>query len=59
MEDANSTVVSALDWANKLVPQTIRIIYIAFWSTVIVILVAVPLGISSPGRRCAGSVPSS
>ena len=26
-------------------PQTIRIIYIAFWSTVIVILVAVPLGI--------------
>jgi len=46
MEDANSTVVSALDWANKLVPQTIRIIYIAFWSTVIVILVAVPVGIA-------------
>ena len=46
MEDANSTVVSALDWSNKLVPQTIRIIYIAFWSTVIVILVAVPLGIA-------------
>ena len=46
MEDANSTVISALDWSNKLVPQTIRIIYIAFWSTVIVILVAVPLGIA-------------
>ena len=44
-ETANSTVISALDWSTKLVPQTIRIIYIAFWSTVIVILVAVPLGI--------------
>jgi osmoprotectant transport system permease protein len=45
-ETANSTVISALDWSTKLVPQTIRIIYIAFWSTVIVILVAVPLGIA-------------
>ena len=45
-ETANSTVISALDWSNKLVPQTIRIIYIAFWSTVIVILLAVPLGIA-------------
>jgi osmoprotectant transport system permease protein len=44
-ETANSTVISALDWSNKLVPQTKRIIYIAFWSTLIVILVAVPLGI--------------
>ena len=44
-ETANSTVISALDWSTKLLPQTIRIIYIAFWSTVIVILVAVPLGI--------------
>lgn len=43
--DANSTVISALDWSTKLQPQTIRIVYIAFWSTVIVILVAVPLGI--------------
>lgn len=42
---ANSTVLSALDWSTKLQPQTIRIVYIAFWSTVIVILVAVPLGI--------------
>ena len=42
---ANSTVASALDWSTKLQPQTIRIIYIAFWSTVIVIAVAVPLGI--------------
>jgi osmoprotectant transport system permease protein len=42
---ANSTVLSALDWSTKLQPQTIRIIYIAFWSTVIVIAVAVPLGI--------------
>ena len=46
LEDtANSTVISALDWSDKLVPQTKRIIYIAFWSTLIVILVAVPLGI--------------
>ena len=44
-ETANSTVISALDWSTKLVPQTKRIIYIAFWSTLIVILVAVPLGI--------------
>jgi osmoprotectant transport system permease protein len=44
-ETANSTVISALDWSTKLVPQTQRIIYIAFWSTLIVILVAVPLGI--------------
>ena len=44
-ETANSTVLSALDWSTKLQPQTIRIIDIAFWSTVIVILVAVPLGI--------------
>ena len=42
---ANSTVLSALNWETKLVPQTIRIIDIAFWSTLIVILVAVPLGI--------------
>lgn len=42
---ANSTVLSALNWSTKLQPQTIRIIYIAFWSTVLVILVAVPLGI--------------
>lgn len=43
--DGNSTVISALNWSDKLLPQTIRIVYIAFWSTVIVILVAVPLGI--------------
>ena len=44
-KSANSTVISALDWSTKLQPQTLRIIYIAFWSTVIVILVAVPVGI--------------
>jgi osmoprotectant transport system permease protein len=44
-ETANSTVISALDWDTKLQPQTIRIIDIAFWSTLIVIVVAVPLGI--------------
>ncbi|WP_432477550.1 ABC transporter permease [Nocardioides sp. GXQ0305] len=45
MDEANSTVKSALAWDTKLWPQTVRIIYIAFWSTLIVILVAVPLGI--------------
>lgn len=44
-DTGNSTVISALDWSTKLWPQTVRIIDIAFWSTVIVILVAVPLGI--------------
>jgi len=44
-DSANSTVLSALAWETKLWPQTVRIIYIAFWSTVIVILIAVPLGI--------------
>lgn len=43
--NGTSTVVSALEWSDKLQPQTIRIVYIAFWSTVIVILVAVPLGV--------------
>lgn len=42
---SNSTIISALDWSTKLWPQTTRIIYIAFMSTVIVILIAVPLGI--------------
>ncbi len=42
---SNSTIASALDWSTKLWPQTERIIYIAFMSTLIVILVAVPLGI--------------
>ena len=44
-ETGNSTVISALDWSTKLWPQTVRIIYIAFWSTLIVIAVAVPMGI--------------
>lgn len=42
---ASSTLQSALAWNEKLWPQTLRILDIAFWSTVIVILVAVPLGI--------------
>ena len=44
-ETANSTIISAIDWSTKLWPQTVRIIDIAFWSTLIVIAVAVPLGI--------------
>ena len=44
-ETGNSTILSALDWSTKLWPQTVRIVEIAFWSTAIVIAVAVPLGI--------------
>ncbi|MCP4436104.1 MAG: ABC transporter permease [Actinomycetia bacterium] len=36
---------SALDWSTKLRPQLVEHILIAFWSTVLVILIAVPLGI--------------
>ena len=36
---------SALAWATKLWPQTVEHLKIAFWSTVLVIVIAVPLGI--------------
>jgi osmoprotectant transport system permease protein len=47
---------SALDWSTKLWPQTIQHLTIAFWSTVIVILIAVPAGVAltRPGLRRFG-----
>ncbi len=37
---------SALDWGVKLWPQTVEQVTIAFWSTIIVVLIAVPAGIA-------------
>ncbi len=45
LENANRQQRSALDWSTKLWPQTLDIINIAFLSTALVIVIAVPLGI--------------
>ena len=45
LANANRQQRSALDWSTKLWPQTLEIINIAFISTALVILIAVPLGI--------------
>lgn len=45
LANANRQQRSALDWSTKLWPQTLDIINIAFISTALVILIAVPLGI--------------
>ncbi|MBM6404468.1 ABC transporter permease [Phycicoccus sp. CSK15P-2] len=37
---------SPLQWDTKLWPQTVQHLTIAFWSTVLVVLVAIPLGIA-------------
>ena len=45
---------SSLDWGTKLWPQLTQHLTIAFWSTVIVIVIAIPLGIAltrEPLRR--------
>jgi osmoprotectant transport system permease protein len=42
---ANRQQRSALDWSTKLWPQTLDIINIAFLSTALVIIIAVPLGV--------------
>ena len=45
---------SSLDWGTKLWPQLREHLTIAFWSTVLVVLIAVPLGIAltrAPLRR--------
>lgn len=42
---ANSTISSALDWDSKLWPQLKDHLTISFWSTVLVVSIAVPLGI--------------
>ena len=43
--DAPRQMTSALSWDGKLRPQLVEHLEIAFWSTVIVILFAIPLGI--------------
>lgn len=43
--DVNRQQASALDWSTKLWPQTLELLTIAFWSTVLVVAIAVPLGI--------------
>jgi osmoprotectant transport system permease protein len=42
----NFQQASALDWSVKLWPQTVEQVTIAVWSTVIVVLIAVPAGIA-------------
>ncbi len=43
--EVNIQQASALDWSTKLWPQTVEMLTIAFWSTLVVILIAVPAGI--------------
>lgn len=42
----NFQQASALDWSTKLWPQTVQILTIAFWSTAIVVLIAIPSGVA-------------
>ena len=44
--DAPRQMTSALSWDGKLRPQMVEHLEIAFWSTLIVVLVAIPLGIA-------------
>jgi len=43
--EVNLSQFSALDWSTKLWPQTVEHLTIAFWATLLVILIAVPLGV--------------
>jgi osmoprotectant transport system permease protein len=56
LENAPRQQRSALDWSGKLQPQLIEQLEIAFWSTVIVIAVAIPVGImlTRPALRKIG-----
>jgi len=56
--DVNIQQASALDWHTKLWPQTVEHLTIAFWSTVIVVLIAIPLGVvlTRPALRRFGPV---
>ncbi len=44
--EVNFQQASALDWSAKLWPQTVELVTIAFWSTLAVVLIAIPLGIA-------------
>ncbi len=54
--EVNFQQASALDWDTKLWPQTIEMFTIAFWSTLLVVSIAVPLGIllTRPSMRRFG-----
>lgn len=56
LENASTQQRSALNWGGKLQPQLIEHLQIAFWSTAIVVVVAVPLGIllTRPSLRRIG-----
>lgn len=56
--DVNIQQASALDWETKLWPQTVEHLTIAFFSTVIVVLLAIPLGIllTRPALRRFGPI---
>ncbi len=41
----NIQQASALDWGTKLWPQTKEHLWIAFWSTLLVVVIAIPLGV--------------
>ena len=43
--EKNIQQASALDWSTKLWPQTQQHLWIAFWSTLLVVVIAIPLGI--------------
>jgi osmoprotectant transport system permease protein len=43
--EVNISQASALDWSTKLWPQTVEHLTIAFWATVLVVAIAVPLGV--------------
>lgn len=45
LENATIQQASALDWSTKLWPQTVQHLTIAFWATLLVIAIAVPLGV--------------
>ena len=52
-------LASPLAWGTKLWPQTIQHLTIAFWSTVLVVVIAIPLGIAltrPPLRRVAPGI---
>ena len=45
LENAIIQLRSSLEWGTKLWPQTTQHLEIAFWSTLLVVLIAIPLGI--------------
>ncbi|WP_299446272.1 ABC transporter permease [uncultured Phycicoccus sp.] len=46
LAESKVQIASPLAWGTKLWPQTVEHLTIAFWSTVLVVVVAIPLGIA-------------